>query len=89
MKITVGKLLESLAVSEQRVCLSYGDSVTGRDWLAECPTKGYIAVGSDSQYLLQQPTQVDGGFRIPLNNIVRITKDTGAVLYEHKTYHRE
>lgn len=67
----------------------YGDSATGRDWLEEFDTQGYVGRSSGAQKvpLLVAPNELGGGAMLT-HCIVRVV-DTAAnkELYRHPNYH--
>lgn len=82
------KVLETCRMLKKRVRLFYGDTQTGRDWLEEFDTMGYIgrSTGQIKIPLLIKTVRSMGGGAILDHCIVRITVD-GKDQYRHPSYH--
>jgi hypothetical protein len=72
----------------QRIRIFYGDEKTGRDWLEEHDTIGFIgrSTGSIKIPLLIKTSNSYGGGALLDDNIVKITIDKTTV-YQHPNYH--
>jgi hypothetical protein len=87
---TVIRVLENARLSRQRVHISLGDTTTGRDWLEEFETHGYVgrSMGPIKVPLLVANRRSLGGVSILTHCIVRIRESAGGrVLYQHPMYH--
>jgi hypothetical protein len=84
------RVLENARQSRVRLHISYGDRTTGRDWLEEFETQGYIgrSMGPVKVPLLLPNRRSTGGGAVLDRCIVRIrTAAGGRVLWQHPTYH--
>jgi len=77
--------------TRERLKIYYGDTDTGRDWMEEHNTQGYIgrSTGTSKIPLMIHNSRSIGGGGILDHCIVKI-KDikTGRVLYQHPEYHQ-
>lgn len=84
------RVLESARQNRTRLHISLGDQQTGRDWLEEFETHGYVgrSMGPMKVPLLVSNTRSLGGGAILDHCIVRIrTSAGGRVLWQHPSYH--
>ncbi|MFC0903820.1 hypothetical protein ACFHWD_03830 [Clostridium sp. MT-14] len=81
-------ILENTRMSNQRIRLFYGDIKTGRDWMEEYDTIGYIgrSTGKIKIPLLVKTNKSYGGGAILDDCIVKITLDK-KIIYQHPKYH--
>ena len=81
--------LETARERNQRIRVFYGDTVTGRDWMEENDTMGYVgrSTGFFNIPLLVFSKRSLGGTAILDHCIVRITID-GRDVYRHHNYHQ-
>ena len=84
------EILENSRQSRTRLHISLGDTNTGRDWLEEHESQGYVgrSMGPVKAPLLVATRRSVGGGTILDHCIVRIRHSCGGrVLYQHPTYH--
>ena len=84
------RVLESARQNRTRLHISLGDTASGRDWLEEFETHGYVgrSMGPVKVPLLVANTRSLGGGSILAHCIVRIrTSAGGRVLWQHPDYH--
>lgn len=84
------QVLERARDNHTRLHISYGDRVTGRDWLEEFESYGYVgrSTGRSPIPLLVHNQRSMGGGALMSDNIVRIrTSSGGRVLWQHPSYH--
>ena len=84
------RVLESARQNRTRLHISLGDTASGRDWLEEFETHGYVgrSIGPVKVPLLVANTRSLGGGSILAHCIVRIrTSAGGRVLWQHPDYH--
>ena len=84
------RVLESTRQNRTRLHISLGDTASGRDWLEEFETHGYVgrSMGPVKVPLLVANTRSLGGGSILAHCIVRIrTSAGGRVLWQHPDYH--
>ena len=84
------RVLENARQNRTRLHISLGDQQTGRDWLEEFETHGYVArsMGPMKVPLLVANRRSLGGGAILDHCIVRIRESAGGrVLYRHPDYH--
>lgn len=84
------RVLESARQNRVRLHISYGDRATGRDWLEEFETQGYVgrSTGPVKVPLLLPNRRSTGGGAILTHCIVRIRSAVGGrVLWKHPQYH--
>lgn len=84
------RVLENARQNRTRLHISLGDQQTGRNWLEEFETHGYIgrSMGPVKVPLLVANTRSLGGGAILDHCIVRIrTSAGGRVLWQHPSYH--
>ena len=84
------RVLESARQNRTRLHISLGDTASGRDWLEEFETHGYVgrSMGPVKVPLLVANTRSLGGGSILAHCIVRIrTSAGGLVLWQHPDYH--
>lgn len=84
------EILEHARTTRQRICLRYGDPVTGRDW-GDQRTCGSIgrSMGPVKIPLLIASSRSYGGAGVLTGNIVRIYQPrTMRTLYQHPKYHK-
>ena len=84
------RVLESARSNRTRLHISQGDTDTGRDWLEEFETHGYVgrSMGPIKVPLLIANRRSIGGSAILDHCIVRIRESAGGrVLYQHPKYH--
>lgn len=81
-------ILENTRMSNQRIRLFYGDIKTGRDWMEEYDTIGYIgrSTGRIKIPLLIKTNKSYGGGAILDDCIVKITINK-KVVYQHPKYY--
>lgn len=86
--IEVINILENAMKNRIRIRVFYGDNKTGKDWLEENDTIGYVgrSTGRIKIPLLIRTNRSFGGGSILDDCIVRITQDK-RVLYQHENYH--
>lgn len=85
----VVRILESTCLNRTRLHISVGDAETGRDWLEEFETHGYVgrSIGPIKVPLLIANRRSLGGGAILDQCIVRIRRSEGGrVLYQHPAY---
>jgi len=83
-------VLENARLNRTRLHVSLGDTVTGRDWLEDFETHGYIgrSIGPIKVPLLVVNRRCLGGGAVLDHCIVRIRQSAGSrVLYQHPNYH--
>ena len=83
-------VLENARLNRTRLHISLGDTDTGRDWLEEFETHGYVgrSLGPVKVPLLVANRRSLGGGAILTHCIVRIrTSGGGRVLYQNPKYH--
>jgi len=85
----VREILERYLHTNTRVRIFYGDAKTGRDWLEEYDTQGYIgrSTGTKPIALLVNNRRSLGGGAILTHCIVKITVNKRTI-YEHPHYHQ-
>jgi hypothetical protein len=85
----VANVLGKAMSNRTRIRVFYGDRETGRDWLEEYSTMGYIgrSTGNIKIPLLVKNANSYGGGALLTDSIVRITIDKRDV-YKHPTYHQ-
>lgn len=84
------RVLESARQNRTRLHISLGDTASGRDWLEEFETHGYVgrSMGPVKVPLLVANTRSLGGGSILAHCIVRIrTSAGGRILWQHPRYH--
>lgn len=84
------RVLENARSNQTRLHISLGETDTGRDWLDEFETHGYVgrSMGPIKVPLLIANTRSLGGGAILDHCIVRIRQSAGGrVLYQHPAYH--
>jgi len=84
------RVLENARQNRTRLHISLGDQQTGRDWLEEFETHGYVgrSMGPLKVPLLVANRRSVGGGAILDHCIVRIrTSAGGRVLWQHPSYH--
>ena len=84
-------ILEKARLNRTRLHVSLGDTLTGKDWLEEFETHGYIgrSMGPVKVPLIIANRRSTGGGAILDHCIVRIrTSQGGRVLYQHPEYHQ-
>lgn len=84
------RVLESARQNRTRLHISLGDTASGRDWLEEFETHGYVgrSMGPVKVPLLVANTRSLGGGSILAHCIVRVRESAGGrVLYQHPDYH--
>ena len=84
------RVLESARQNRSRLHISLGDTASGRDWLEEFETHGYVgrSMGRVKVPLLIANTRSLGGASILDHCIVRIRESAGGrVLWQHPDYH--
>lgn len=84
------RVLENARLSRTRLHISLGDSTTGKDWLEEFETHGYVgrSMGPIKVPLLVPNRKSLGGGAILDHCIVRIRQSAGGqVLWQHSQYH--
>ncbi len=84
------RVLESARQNRTRLHISLGDTASGRDFLEEFETHGYVgrSMGPMKVPLLVSNTRSLGGGSILAHCIVRIRESAGGrVLYQHPGYH--
>lgn len=84
------RVLESARQNRTRLHISLGDTASGRDWLEEFESHGYVgrSMGLVKVPLLVANTRSLGGGSILAHCIVRIRESAGGrVLYQHPDYH--
>ena len=85
------RVLEGARVTKKRLRIFLGDTDTGRDWMEENDTIGYIgrSSGSCKIPLLVKTSHSMGGGAILTHRIVRITEALGGrELYRHPKYYQ-
>jgi len=85
----VVRVLENARLNRTRLHISLGDTETGKDWLEEFETHGYVgrSMGPIKVPLLVANRRSLGGGAILDHAIVRIRTSSGRVLYQHPKYH--
>jgi len=80
-------ILENARDNRIRIRVFYGDKITGRDWMEEHDTIGYIgrSTGKIKIPLLIHNRRSYGGGSLLDNCIVKITQNKN-VIYQHKNY---
>lgn len=85
------RILENARVNRTRLHISLGDTDSGKDWLEEFETHGYVgrSIGPVKVPLLIANRRSLGGGAILDHCIVRIRLTTGrqTVLWQHPKYH--
>jgi hypothetical protein len=84
------RVLESARQNRTRLHISLGDTASGRDWLEEFETHGYVgrSMGPIKVPLIVANRRSLGGGAILDHCIVRIRESAGGrVLYQHPGYH--
>ena len=84
------RVLESARQNRSRLHISLGDTASGRDWLEEFESHGYVgrSMGPVKVPLLIANTRSLGGGSILDHCIVRIRESAGGrVLWQHPDYH--
>jgi hypothetical protein len=84
------RVLEAARAADTRLHISYGDRVTGRDWLEEFESYGYVgsSTGRTPIPLIVYNRRSMGGGALMSDNIVRIRRSKdGRVLWRHENYH--
>ena len=84
------RVLESARQNRTRLHISLGDTSSGKDWLEEFESHGYVSrsMGLEKVTLLMANRRSVGGGAILDHCIVRIrTSAGGRVLYQHPDYH--
>jgi hypothetical protein len=84
------RVLENARQNRTRLHISLGDQQTGRDWLEEFETHGYVgrSMGPIKVPLIVANRRSLGGASILDHCIVRIrTSAGGRVLWQHPSYH--
>ena len=84
------RVLESARQNRSRLHISLGDTASGRDWLEEFETHGYVgrSLGPMKVPLLVANRRSLGGGSILEHCIVRIRESAGGrVLWQHPDYH--
>ena len=84
------RVLESARQNRSRLHISLGDTASGRDWLEEFETHGYVgrSLGPMKVPLLVANRRSLGGGSILDHCIVRIRESAGGrVLWQHPDYH--
>lgn len=82
--------LERARLNRIRLHVSYGDAVTGKDWLEEFDITGYVgrSMGPVKVPLLIANRRSTGGGAMLDHCIVRIRESAGGrILYQHPAYH--
>jgi hypothetical protein len=84
------RILESVRGHNDQVILRYGDTETGRDWMAENYVKGRVGRSTGPVKVpLLVPPRAFGGPPILCRCIVKIIHaKTGKVMYQHPKYNR-
>jgi hypothetical protein len=85
----VVRVMESARKNRTRIHISLGDTVTGRDWLEEFETHGYVgrSTGPIKVPLLVANRRSMGGGEILTHCIVRIRESAGGrMIYRHPAY---
>lgn len=88
--INVIRVLEKARLNRTRLHISLGDAATGRDWLEEFDSFGFIgrSMGPTKVPLILPLRRSIGGGAILDHCIVRIRHSAGGrVLYQHPNYH--
>jgi hypothetical protein len=84
------RVLEDARQNHTRLHISLGDQQTGKDWLEEFETHGYVgrSMGPVKVPLLIASTRSLGGGAILDHCIVRVRESAGGrVLWQHPGYH--
>ena len=84
------RVMENARQHRMRLHISLGDTETGRDWLEEFESNGYVgrSLGPVNVPLLIANRASTGGGAILDHCIVRIRESAGGrVLYQHSEYH--
>ena len=82
--------LDSLGGEKTRVKVALGDPITGRDWLEEFGTTGYVTrTGGAHVVMLVHNTRSMGGSPLISECVVRIasSRKGGRVYFQHPNYH--
>lgn len=88
--IALIEVLENVRKNRTRIHVSYGDQQTGKDWLEEFQTYGYVgrSGGNSKIPLLIHNKRSFGGGALMDAIIVRIRVSNGkTILYQHPNYH--
>ncbi len=88
--LEVINVLEKARLNRTRLHISLGDAATGRDWLEEFDSFGFIgrSMGTTKVPLILPLRRSIGGGAILDHCIVRIGHSSGGrVLYQHPNYH--
>ena len=84
------RVLENARQNRTRLHISLGDTSSGKDWLEEFESHGYVSrsMGPEKVPLLVANRRSLGGGAILTASIVRIRASAGGrVLYQHPDYH--
>ena len=84
------RVLEAARLNRTRLHISLGETTTGKDWLEEFESHGYVgrSMGPTKVPLLVANRRSTGGGAILDHCIVRIRESAGGrILYQHPDYH--